>query len=321
MFAFLAKPIDWLAIELALPSVRSVIGPRNQADAVKRHFENPQFLFSPVGVPNDLTLFAPTHFRFTSPITSPWPKNNVVPGRFYRSGENWKTRPTVILVHGWNGEMNYFYLFPWLGHLFRRRGINTLFWLLPYHATRKPHGPGVVRNFISDDLERVIEATHQSIAEARALAAWLRAQGCLQLGLWGFSLGGWLAGLVGCSDTPLNALALTTPVPKMSRAIHELAFGWPLKQALAHSSLELQPFDLANFKPTIARDKILLQESTHDLFAPPETVEELWRAWHEPEIWRLPHGHISVLLSAPVMKRTVNWVAGQLETGPGSRRG
>ena len=34
----------------------------------------------------------------------------------------------------------------------------------------------------------------------------------------------------------------------------------------------------------------------------------LWRAWRKPEIWRLPHGHISVLLSLRIMERAVDWV-------------
>ena len=35
---------------------------------------------------------------------------------------------------------------------------------------------------------------------------------------------------------------------------------------------------------------------------------DLWQAWGRPEIWRLPHGHISVLLAWPVLERTVQWL-------------
>jgi len=45
-----------------------------------------------------------------------------------------------------------------------------------------------------------------------------------------------------------------------------------------------------------------------DLFAPVETVEEVWQTWGRPEIWRLKHGHISVLASVPVMHRVSRWV-------------
>jgi hypothetical protein len=47
-------------------------------------------------------------------------------------------------------------------------------------------------------------------------------------------------------------------------------------------------------QPAIPRDRILLIEGIHDLFAPKEDVEDLWQAWGRPEIWRLPHGHFGV---------------------------
>jgi hypothetical protein len=52
----------------------------------------------------------------------------------------------------------------------------------------------------------------------------------------------------------------------------------------------------------------LLVASEHDLFAPIETIEELWSAWEHPEMRRLRHGHISVLMSARVMNGTVRWL-------------
>jgi hypothetical protein len=45
------------------------------------------------------------------------------------------------------------------------------------------------------------------------------------------------------------------------------------------------------------------------LFAPIATVEELCETWGGPELWRIQHGHISVLMSMPVMERAIRWVA------------
>ncbi len=227
----------------------------------------------------------------------------------------------MVLVHGWNSERVYHYLFPWLAGELNARGLNVLFALLPYHGVRKPKASGAVTNFISNDLTTMLEATHQAVAEIRALIAWARAHGSSPVVLWGISLGGWLTGLTACLPAPPDALVLMTPLCKMSRAANELAFCWPLQQALTRHSLALDRLDLLAFQPTLSPEKILVIESRHDLLAPPETVEELWRAWQQPEIWRLAQGHISILLSPSIMRRTVNWVAGKSVRSAISTRG
>ena len=47
--------------------------------------------------------------------------------------------------------------------------------------------------------------------------------------------------------------------------------------------------------PVIPKENILLIEGMHDLLAKAQPIEELWQKWQQPEIWRLPHGHITTL--------------------------
>ena len=56
---------------------------------------------------------------------------------------------------------------------------------------------------------------------------------------------------------------------------------------------------------------MLFIEAEHDLFADKQAIEELAAAW-KPEIWRIPHGHISALFSLPLMNRTAKWIAGKM---------
>ena len=52
-------------------------------------------------------------------------------------------------------------------------------------------------------------------------------------------------------------------------------------------------------------NNILVIASEHDLFAPIATIEELCEAWDGGRNCGGPrHGHISVLMSMPVMERT-----------------
>jgi hypothetical protein len=95
----------------------------------------------------------------------------------------------------------------------------------------------------------------------------------------------------------------------MDRAVQELPFCEPVRRSLAQVPLSLDPFNLISYRPVPGLKHILMIESRFDLFAGVETIEELWAAWGRPEIWRLRHGHISILASPLVMERTVRWVA------------
>src|SRR6185295_16467365 len=79
-------------------------------------------------------------------------------------------------------------------------------------------------NFFSGNLLHVARATQQALADTRALALWLRAQGSPSLGLWGVSLGAWLAGLATAHQPEFDLGVLLTPVARMDRALEELPF-------------------------------------------------------------------------------------------------
>lgn len=308
MHAALAKPLDWFSIQLARLSVHNGSGAHHQASEVEALLRGPEFLCDFVGVPEDFTFVSERQFYFTSPVASPWGRNNTVHGRFFPASERWENKPTVILLHGWNAETGYRVLFPYLAWRLTRRGVNAAMFELPYHSRRKPRGEGAIRNFISDDLVHVVQATQQSIADARALVAWLKAQGCPRVGLWGISLGAWLSGLLVCADARINFAALMTPVARMDRVIAELDFCEPIRRSLDGAPVNLDSLNLATHRLKVSPEEILIVASEHDLFAPIETVEELWRAWNEPGLLRTQHGHISVLMSMPVMDRTVDWL-------------
>src|SRR5204862_2912289 len=101
---------------------------------------------------------------------------------------------------------------------------------------------------------------------------------------------------------------LLTPIARMDQAIQELPFCESIRCSLQNASLPLERLNLASHTPLVPRENVLIVEARHDLFAPAETVEALWHAWSEPEIWRLAHGHISMLLSPLVLRRIVKWI-------------
>lgn len=251
-------------------------------------------------------------FHFQSPVRSPSKRNNRVGGQFYEGqGERGGNRPAVVLLHGWNGEYGYWFHFPLLARRLVRRGLTVVMIEMPYHGSRKPKS-GVVRNFLSGDLGHMMDATRQAVADIRALVGWLERQGYGPIGYWGMSLGAWLGGLAASVDCRLSHGVLVTPVPRIDRAIQALEFCRHIRASMEGLEIAVEELNLKENPPLGPAKNFLLVEGLYDLFAPVETIEELWRTWGEPEIWRVRHGHISVLLSVTVMEATVRWLSARL---------
>ena len=309
MYSFLAKPLDWLTIQLASRALKKhALTPCAPAPPIQIEAVLDQ---RPVSAPADLHLDAEGTFRFTSAVLTGAAENNLVVGRLMRAPGARLSNPTLILLHGWNAELCYARMFPWLASLLNAAQVNVALMELPYHMHRRP-ASGPVRDFISSDLESMLQATQQAVADIRRLCRWLEGQGTKAIGLWGFSLGAWLAGLTLPLEPQLSCAVLTTPIVMIDRAVAELAFCAPIRAGLAERELSLNSLNLSAVRPAIPADRILLVESRHDLFAPAETVEELWKAWGKTEIWRLAHGHISILMSSALSKRTVRWISWRL---------
>jgi dienelactone hydrolase len=307
MRAFVCQSLDWCAIQLATRYVQHAAAhPSGQAlpDRVlgNQHFcpdsNSPRIELIPK--PNGA-------FSFPSTINSAFQENNTVFGRLFRADEEWAGYPAVILLHGWNASLCYRHTQPRLARRLVRSHVNVAMIELPYHMQRRPARPKGV-DFLSGDLVATLQAAKQALADLRALLDWLFDQGVPKVGLWGFSLGAWLAGLMARFDPRLHFAVLTTPMARIDRAMNELAFCEPIRQSMSRVEVDLSWLNLASEPPCMNPSNILLMASQYDRFAPPETVEELWRAWVGTEIWRLPHGHISILASPAPLRQASDWI-------------
>jgi len=181
---------------------------------------------------------------------------------------------------------------------------------------RRPRQPGGGSD--GGSYLRLAESLAQAVAEIRALTGWLLAEGCPGVAVWGLSMGGWLAGLTVCRDARLSAAVLTAPAVRMNDCwVHRLV--WPrLRKAMegqrvAYDALNQTALNLTMSRSAIPTENILLIEPIYDLCAGSEPVEDLWRAWQEPEIWRLPTGHIGLGFSPGWSGRVVRWLAQRLD--------
>ncbi len=265
------------------------------------------------------------HFTFPTPRPSEFEENNIVPGRLYRCAGRWQERPVIILLHGGGDFANHLVGFPWIARKCNRAGLNAATLVAPYHFQRHPSQFGKFGVLQRPDFFlRFAKSMSQAVAEIRALTVWLLAEGCPAVALWGVSLGGWLAGLTVTHDARPRTVVLTVPGVCMklillqaehscSRRTREAILG----QQSAYDAMDRTPINLTLSQPVISRENILLIEGKYDLMVSSALVEQLWEAWNQPEIWRLPLGHISCAGLPSLLGRILRWLRPRLESGKG----
>jgi dienelactone hydrolase len=310
MISFLCRWIDRMAINHAAAHMPQPDGRDLHVDEARRLLQDLDFSLTETKAAV-IEFNGPTNFRFDSPCPTAYAVNNVVHGRLYRCDEHWRQKPVVLLLHGWNDTLNHHFFFPRHARRLNEMGLSAATLQLPWQFDRRPRELGAWGNFLCADVLRTVEATLQAMTEIRAFVNWLSEQTCPFVGLWGISMGAWLAGLTICHGSRIGSAVLTVPIARLDRLIEEVAFCETIRSALQNQRVDLHKLNLVSNRPVIDRENILLLEAEYDLFVDKETVEDLWRAWDKPDLWRLRHGHISFLGAPGLSNRVMRWIAGR----------
>jgi dienelactone hydrolase len=330
MIAPLAKLIDWLSIQKNCRWMPSIDGRNLRLEEALLFLKGPDFIpaeSQPARVEFNSDE-SELHFRFPTPRPCDFAENNVVYGRLYRRAERWQERPAIILLHGGNmmrggnDSIGYRFRQPFTARRCNRAGFNAATVELPYHFQRYPRQRGALNNL---DYLRLAEAAAQAVAEIRALTGWLLREGCPAVALWGTSMGGRLAGLTVCHDARLAAVVMAAPGVHSNRSFAEQIIWRRVREAVQRLRVEDEKLDMTSLnlvmiQPAIPKENILLIEAIHDLFTPKEPIEELWQTWGRPDIWRVPHGHISKSLVPGLTGRVLRWLSPRLNA-PAVRTG
>ena len=136
--------------------------------------------------------------RFTSPVQTPYPENNVVHAQWFPAREKpgRKRRAAVVLPH-WNASATQHNA---LCKGMARLGISALRISLPYHDYRMPPELQRADYAVSSNVGRTIDASRQAVIDVRCCADWLEQQGFEHIGLVGTSLGSCYAYLASAHD-------------------------------------------------------------------------------------------------------------------------
>ncbi len=255
-----------------------------------------------------------SRFSFRSETESAYPENNIVRGSIFeaRTEHGAAAAPCVIIMHGWR-EPGVYTPYHWLlGFFLARLGINCVLTTQPYHGTRKPAGTYDGDLMLCGDMEQSVEAFRQSVGDIRSLVTWTRSRFTGPLGVGGFSLGGFVTGLVACVE---NRIDFALPIiasgnlikgmwdkPLISQLKHDLDTAGVTEAKLSENWRIIMP---VNFKPKLPPERIQVIAGLYDILIPPPNVEELHEKWNRPRLKWLPCGHVSIALCPRALVRTI----------------
>ena len=307
----MARFIDWSALQL----VYAIAPPRPVPESEWRLAEALKFLNGPdflpaTSDPARIEFGGQTHFTFPTPRSCEDAENNIVHGRLFRCAQRWRERPAIILLDG-APSIGYRTVLPWVARWINRAGFNAALLVAPYQLQRRPRRRPFEKNCL-----QFAHAMAQNVAEIRSVVGWLLNEGCPSVGLVGISFGGWTAGLTACSDARIAAAVLGFPRVRMQcndPVIWRSARETLLALRPAWKAMDTSRLNLILSTPLIPKENILLIEGIHDLLSEPQAMEELWQKWQQPEIWRLPCGHLNGRLD--LIGRMLRWLTPRLEAG------
>jgi hypothetical protein len=145
--------------------------------------------------------------RFTSPVRSRYPENDIVNARWYPAApqrQKGKPKQAIIVMPQWNADA---FSHNALCTLFNRFGISALRLSKPYHDIRRPAELERSDYAVSSNIGRTTEACRQAVVDIRSCIDWLESEGYEQFGVLGTSLGSAYAFIAAAFDPRLQVCA------------------------------------------------------------------------------------------------------------------
>jgi dienelactone hydrolase len=138
--------------------------------------------------------------RFTSPVRTPYPENNLVNARWFPA----RGRRAVVLLPHWNADA---VAYTSLCKVLNMLGVAVLRLTMPYHDIRMPAEIRRADYAVSANIGRTLDAVRQGVVDIRCCLDWLEQRGYSQLGLIGTSLGSCYAFIASAHDPRVRVAA------------------------------------------------------------------------------------------------------------------
>jgi len=140
--------------------------------------------------------------RFTSPVRTPYPENDLVNARWFPAKK--PNGSAMVILPQWNSDA---FGHNALAQIFNRFGVSCLRLSKPYHDIRKPAEIERADYAVSANIGRTLAAARQGVIDVRCCLDWLEQQGYKDFGILGTSLGSCYAFIASAHDRRLRVNA------------------------------------------------------------------------------------------------------------------
>jgi hypothetical protein len=144
--------------------------------------------------------------RFTSPVRTPYPENDVVNARWFPAfdREGRPSKKAVVVLPQWNADA---FSHNALCAIMNRYGVSALRLSKPYHDIRRPAEIERSDYAVSANIGRTLDSCRQGVIDIRCCLDWLESQGCRRFGILGTSLGSCYAFIASAHDARIEVNA------------------------------------------------------------------------------------------------------------------
>ncbi|HEV2368300.1 MAG TPA: alpha/beta hydrolase [Acidimicrobiales bacterium] len=215
-------------------------------------------------------------------------------------------RPWLICVHGFGTGRAALDLRAFRSrHLTRTLGMNLLLPVLPMHGPRQEEGADAGEGFMTINLLDSVHGLAQSAWDIRAAIRWIRSRhGDVPVGIYGISLGAYVAALTASLETELACVITGVPAVDIADLYRRHSPRGVRRRAVEAGALGecadgvtsvVSPLALS---PKVAAERRYIFGGVGDRMANFEQAERLWRHWGRPNLARYPGGHIGFYWAA-----------------------
>ncbi len=311
----LSRPEQFERITVEVNAALEFYGDRGWLDNPKRFFAAPPPLSEPAvrkvkgGRRSQFRMFFDSGYRPRpgEPGAQRWAEYTANDREYALLLRHRQPRPWLVCVHGTEmgrAAMDLALFRAW--RLYDDLGLNVVMPVLPMHG---PRARGLPRGaiFPGEDVLDDVHATAQAVWDIRRLLTWIRREEPdSQIGLYGLSLGGYIAALVASLERGLNCAVLGVPVADLVALLGRhsgLSHDDPRRHTMELTESigrMTSPLSLPPLVPK--RGRFIYAGVADQVVHPREQVVRLWEHWGKPEIVWYPGGHTGFFRARPVQR-------------------